>query len=163
MNKPSAAAYPKMSNGRIFFLEVKMTTIARTNPASAPISHGVRLTLSGVAAVTPDIVQIQPTAAVTRRIANRPTVLRTVSSTVMRLVSTAPAEGAAYMPSRFACAATLTPCSCAVAAWVWAPGAAGGVSPGFCSLNAGLSNAGFLRATALTLQSRLRHNASAVC
>ncbi len=56
--------------------------------------HGAMLG-EGLAAVTPAIVQIQPTTAVTSSTPKRATVFRTVSSTVMRPVSMAPAEGAA--------------------------------------------------------------------
>ena len=90
-----------------------------------PISHGAMFGL-GFSAVTPAIVQIQPPTAVTSRTAKRPTVFQTVSSTVMRSVSMAPAAGAAYMPSSCAWAATSVPACCAVAYWV---GAAGGVKP----------------------------------
>ncbi len=62
----------------------------------------------GLAAVTPLIVQIQPTTAVTTRMPKRASVFMTVSSTVMRPVSTALADGAAYAPSIVAAAAGST-------------------------------------------------------
>src|SRR5690606_20277284 len=91
----------------------------------------------------------QPTTAVTSRMPNRPAVFQTVSSTVMRSVSMAPAGGAAYMPSRCAFAAASTP-----ACWDAADCAGGGGgaycvcgAPGyvlaFC-WNAGLLNAKLL-------------------
>jgi hypothetical protein len=105
-----------------------MTTIDSTKPPSAPIIHG-RIDGLGLAGVTPAMVHTQPTAAVATRIAKRPTVFQTVSSTVIRSVSTAPADGAAYIPSRCAWAAASVPACCADAYWVCA---AGGVSPAAC-------------------------------
>ena len=85
-----------------FFLNV--ATNASTKPTRPPMSIGAMFGL-GLATVTLLIVQIQPTTAVTTRMANRPRVLKTVSSTVMRSVCTAPADGAAYMPSMLAVSA----------------------------------------------------------
>ena len=105
------------------------------------MSHGAMVIASGFCAVTPDIVQTQPMTAVTTRMPKSATVFRTVSSTVMRPVSTAPADGAAKAPSSWAFTAASAACAEAVLNWVWA---AGGVSPGRCSWNAGLANAGLL-------------------
>jgi hypothetical protein len=115
-----------MSAGRTVLRDVKITTSDSTKPPSAPMIQG-RIDGFGLAAVTPAIVHTQPTAAVTRRMAKRPTVFHTVSSTVMRSVSTAPADGAAYMPSRWAWAAASVPACCAAPYCACAAG--GGVRP----------------------------------
>lgn len=105
--------------------DVKMMTIDRTKPTSAPITQGRGLMRVSAAGARPPRLHTQPTAAVTSRTANRLTVFMTVSSTVMRSVCTAPAAGAAYMPSICACAAMFTPACCPAA-----DAAGGGVNVG---------------------------------
>src|SRR5688572_16301831 len=100
--------------------DVKITTRARTKPPSMPTIHGVMLGF-GFAGVTEDIVQTQPPTAVTSSTAKRPTVFQTVSSTVIRSVSMAPALGAVYMPSSCALAAALVAACWVVAYWVGPP------------------------------------------
>ena len=97
-----------------------MTTIASTNPPSTPMIHG-RMFGLGFSAVTGAIVKSQPPTAVTRSTANRASVFMTVSSTVIRSVSIAPAAGEAYMPSRRAWAAASVAACCAVADCVGPP------------------------------------------
>src|SRR5690606_34689 len=96
-----------------------MTTIAITKPPSAPTIHGVRSAVSRPVVgsiATVDAVHTHPTTAVTSSTAKSETVFQIVSSTVIRSVSIAPADGAAYMPSNRALAAASTAAFCAVGA-----------------------------------------------
>ncbi len=68
--------------------------MASTKPTRPPTIIGAALGF-GLAALTPAIDQIQPTTAVTTRMPKSARVFMTVSSTVMRPVSTALADGAA--------------------------------------------------------------------
>ena len=111
-----------MSAGRIFLRDVKITTIDRTKPPSAPSIQGRIEIWPGAVVDVPPRVHTQPTAANATSTAKSPTVFQTVSSTDMRPVSMAPAGGAAYMPSSWAWAAASVPARWAVEACVCAGG-----------------------------------------